>query len=52
MVIRVPPYLKETTVNGENNKGGNEFNITEYETFVIPLDIGEIVVYAGFLLTH
>ena len=37
---------------GFYNKAEFEFNISEDEAFVIPLDVGVTLVYSGFTLTH
>ena len=34
------------------NKAEFEFNISDSEAIVIPLDIGTTLVYSGYMLTH
>ena len=50
--ISVPPHEKKKTVTGMFNKAEFEFNISDSEAIVIPLDIGTTLVYSGYMLTH
>ena len=50
--IAVPPHDVEKTMTGMYNKAEFEFNLSENEAVVIPLDIGTTLVYSGFMLTH
>ena len=50
--ISVPPHEIEKTTKGRYNKAESEFNISDTEAIVIPLDIGTTLVYSGFMLTH
>ena len=50
--ISVPPHEKEKTITGMYNKAEFEFNISDCEAIVIPLEIGTTLVYSGFMLTH
>ena len=50
--ISVPPHEVEKTKKGIYNKAEFEFNISDSEAIVIPLDIGTTLVYSGFMLTH
>ena len=50
--ISVPPHEVEKTKKGMYNKAEFEFNISDSEAIVVPLDIGTTLVYSGFMLTH
>ena len=50
--ICVPPHEMEKTVTGTYNKAEFEFNINDDEAVVLPLEVGTIIVYSGFMLTH
>ena len=50
--ISVPPHEVEITKTGIYNKAEFEFNISDSEAIVDPLDIGTTLVYSGFMLTH
>ena len=50
--ITVPPHDIETTNTGIYNKAEFEFNLTDDEAIIIPLDIGTTLIYSGFMLTH
>ena len=50
--ICVPPHEKESTDSGMYNKAEFEFNITDDEAIVVPLDVGTTLVYSGLMLTH
>ena len=51
-IISVPPQEKEKTVKGRYNNAEFEFNISDEETLVIPLQVGTMLVYSGYMLTH
>ena len=51
-VISVPAHSKEKTTGGISNKGVFEFNISHVQTLLLPLDVGTVLVYSGYLLTH
>jgi len=51
-VICVPRHPQESTTSGYFNIGEFEINITDEKAFVVPLKIGTILVYSGYLLTH
>ena len=50
--ISVPAHEIEKRSTGVCNKAEFEFNISEQEAIVIPLEIGTTLVYSGFMLTH
>ena len=52
MIISVPPQEKEKTVRGIYNKAEFEFNLSNEEAVVIPLEIGTTLVKSGYMLTH
>ena len=51
-IISVPDQQKQATLTGFCNKAEFEFNVTEHEAIVIPLQVGVTLVYSGFMLTH
>ena len=50
--ICVPPHETEKTETGKYNKAEFEFNINDNEAVVLPLDVGIVFIYSGFMLTH
>ena len=51
-MICVPPHEKESTDSGMYSRAEFEFNVSDDEAIVIPLNIGTILVYSGLMLTH
>ena len=51
-VICVPNQIMNKNKNGSTNSGSFEFIINSKSTIVIPMTIGTIFTYSGFLLTH
>ena len=51
-VISVPHQIEEKTTNSKFNKAEFKFNISDKKAIVLPLRIGTIWVYSGYLLTH
>ena len=51
-VICVPCQVEEITSSGIFNKAEFELNVTDEKAIVVPLKIGTILVYSGYLLTH
>ena len=51
-VISVPNQTLSKAKNGFKNRGSFELIINSDSTIVIPMAIGTILTYSGFLLTH
>ena len=51
-IISVPQQEKGKTTTGHYNKAEFEFNISDSEAFIIPLEVGVTLLYSGFMLTH
>ena len=50
--ICVPPHEIDSTNSGMYNKAEFEFNISDDEAIVVPMDVGTTLVYSGLMLTH
>ena len=48
----MPPQPKAYVKNSEHSLAEFEFNIKDYEAYVLPLKPGTILIYSGYLLTH
>ena len=51
-IICVPNQLMNKETNNPKNIGSFELVINPEETIVVPMEIGTIISYSGFLLTH
>ena len=51
-VICVPNQIQNKTKSGYKNCGSFEFNINSGSTITVPMSVGTMFAYSGFLLTH
>lgn len=51
-IISVPNQNQSSTNEGKKNKGQFEFLLNEEKKFIIPMKVGSIITYSGYMITH